>query len=110
MRCWKLRWKKAQRQVRTSLRTAAQWWTAYSTQSTANDLRKQVEKEDVAIIVLENLQALEATPHWEDGLRIIKVRLTLPHDRKERYMLDLCLSEMGVGLIEPTATGEASHE
>lgn len=92
---WRLKWSPR------STRPPAEWWTAYSLDHTASDLQRMVAKEDVAIVLLENVEAIEESGVWENGKRVVRVRLTLPPDKVDRYMVDLCLTEIGLGLLDP---------
>lgn len=77
------------------------WWRAYS-RTTVKDLRRRFREETVAGQLLEMVEDFGDEEQDEGGQRVIFVKLRYPDADDERYLADVCLTEVGIGLIERT--------
>ena len=75
------------------------WWAAYS-RRTVKDLRRAFREENVGIVLLENVEQIEECGE-HSGLRVILLKLRYPRHPFDRLLVDTCLTEVGVGLIDP---------
>ena len=98
MKVWKF---KAQKRVEST----GEWWTALS-RRTAKDLRRSFREEDVGIVLLERVTIIEETPHKQKGMRVIRIRIDYPREQFERFLVDTCLTELGIGLIDPVESDQ----
>lgn len=92
---------KVRRDPKRVARVEGTWWKAYSVRKPLKDLHRQIEKEDVSIGFLENVEKLVDCGESDGGLQVIRIKLTIPKDKVDAYVLYLGLSEAGIGLIEP---------
>lgn len=76
------------------------WWTAIS-KHTPRELRRKFRKQDVGGVLLEHVRGFKSTDqtYWDE--RVIMIKLCPCEDRTLQAGIDLCLSEIGIGLLEP---------
>lgn len=79
---------------------ARRWWLAYSLRS-VKDLRRTFREKNVGSMLIENVDVVEDTGEKEEGIRVIRVLLYYPTGRVDRELMDVCLTEIGIGLIDP---------
>lgn len=70
---------------------------ANSVQRSAAQLRLAFKREAVGVALLERVELIEesSTPG------MIRIKLRYPTDRRDQYEVDTCLTDLGIGLIDP---------
>lgn len=82
---------------------ASSWWLA-TTEKKVSAISRAFKVGNVGGLLYEVVEAIEETPGTYDGLPVIRVKLRIPKDRVERAGMDLCLSEIGIGLLDQDST------
>jgi hypothetical protein len=80
-----------------------EWWLA-TTVKPVRALDRAFKTGSVGGILYDVVKAVETTSGTYDGLPVIRLKLRVPSDRVERAGMDLCLSEIGIGLLDQDST------
>lgn len=79
---------------------ARQWWTAMSRLSVPK-LKRAFRRKQVGGILYETVGEIIPTKRKEWGRNVILIELTVPTNYIDRAGMELCLTELGVGLLDP---------
>jgi hypothetical protein len=76
------------------------WWRAICS-TPIRKVRRAIKNGDVGGVFLDSVAELQETNevYWDTPVIFVKMRE--PTDRTLKAGLDLCLSEMGIGLLDP---------
>lgn len=75
-----------------------QWWAA-STKRHVGDILRAFREERVGLILYESVGLLAPTGKVFGGRKVILLQLKVP--KGYDWAVDVCLSEIGVGLLDP---------
>lgn len=75
------------------------WWTAVCRKH-ISEVHRAFREERVAGVLYDAVGRIVPTKETYEGLKVIKIQIRYPQDRLGVYYTNVCLSELGVGLLD----------
>jgi hypothetical protein len=78
-----------------------EWWRAALTSHSTAQINRAFREERVGGILLDTVRGVVPSDERFFDSPVVFIRLNVPTHRIDRDGMELCLSELGIGLLEP---------